>query len=67
MSNETVDSAFDSGVRGVLDAYKTSLAQLELFGPTNFAPIINKITKLAATAQLERSARVSHEEVLSFL
>jgi len=46
-----------NGVRGVIDAYKTSLAQLELFGPTNFAPIINKISKLAATAQLERSAR----------
>lgn len=48
-----------SGVRGVIDAYKTSLSQLELFGPTNFAPIINQVAKFAAAAQVERSARVS--------
>jgi len=46
-----------SGVRGVLDAYKTSLSHLELFGPTNFAPIINQVAKFAAAAQVERSAR----------
>jgi len=46
-----------SGVRGVVEAYKTSLTQLELFGPTNFAPMINLVSKFASAAQLERSAR----------
>jgi vacuolar-type H+-ATPase subunit F/Vma7 len=46
-----------NGVRGVIDAYKTSLSHLELFGPTNFAPIINQVAKFAAAAQVERSAR----------
>lgn len=46
-----------NGVRGVIDAYKTSLTQLELFGPTNFAPMINQVARFASGAQLERSAR----------
>lgn len=42
----------------MLEAYKTSLSQIDLFGPTNFAPSIDHVAKLAAAAQIERSARV---------
>ena len=39
------------GLRGVLDAYKATLPQIELFGPTNFAPIVNHVAKFAAAIQ----------------
>jgi hypothetical protein len=45
------------GVKGILDAYKTCLSHIELFGPTNFAPVINHVAKFAAAAHLERAAR----------
>ena len=36
-----------SGVCGLLDAYQTSLKCVELYGPTNFAPVIKHVTKFA--------------------
>ena len=35
------------GVSGLLDAYQTSLKCVELYGPTNFAPVIKHVTKFA--------------------
>lgn len=32
------------GVNGIINAYKQSLASVRLYGPTNFSPIIRKVT-----------------------
>ena len=34
---------------GVLEAYRSCIRQIQLFGPTNFAPIINHVAKFAAS------------------
>ena len=36
-----------SGISGVLDAYEKFLPTAELYGPTNFSPVINLVTKMA--------------------
>eukprot|EP00111_Clytia_hemisphaerica_P000713 TCONS_00002099-protein len=36
-----------NGILGVLQAYQNAIKYVEFFGPTNFAPIINKIADLA--------------------
>ena len=33
------------GIEGVLEAYFQSLRTVQLYGPTNFAPVINKVAK----------------------
>ena len=38
------------GVQGVMDAYFRSLAFVELYGPTNFSPIINQVANQAASS-----------------
>lgn len=35
------------GVRGVLDAYRNCIHLVQLYGPTNFAPVINHVAKIA--------------------
>lgn len=45
------------GVRGVLDSYKACLSEIELFGPTNFAPVIDLVAKFAAAPHLARIAQ----------
>ncbi|XP_063221312.1 copine-8-like isoform X2 [Bacillus rossius redtenbacheri] len=37
------------GIEGVLAAYRSCIQQVQLFGPTNFAPVINHIARFAAT------------------
>lgn len=39
---------FCHGLEGVIDGYQRSLHRVTLFGPTNFAPIINKVAKYAS-------------------
>lgn len=34
------------GIEGVLEAYFQSLRTVQLYGPTNFAPVISKVAKL---------------------
>ncbi|XP_034393069.1 copine-9-like isoform X3 [Cyclopterus lumpus] len=36
------------GIEGVLEAYFQSLRTVQLYGPTNFAPVINKVANCAA-------------------
>jgi hypothetical protein len=38
-------------VSGVLDAYKSCIRQIQLYGPTNFSPVINHVAKFAETFQ----------------
>jgi hypothetical protein len=35
------------GINGVIDAYKNALKNVELYGPTNFAPIIELVGDMA--------------------
>jgi hypothetical protein len=41
------ESPFCQGVQGILQAYGTSLGQVQLYGPTNFSPVINHVAKFA--------------------
>ena len=36
---------------GVLDAYKNCIRQIQLYGPTNFSPVINHVARFAETYQ----------------
>ena len=44
-------SPFCTGVQGILDAYKTSISQVQLYGPTNFTPVINHVAQFAKAYQ----------------
>uniref|UniRef100_A0A672UM97 C2 domain-containing protein n=1 Tax=Strigops habroptila TaxID=2489341 RepID=A0A672UM97_STRHB len=37
-----------SGIEGVLEAYHRSLRSVQLYGPTNFAPVVNHVARAAA-------------------
>ena len=34
-------------ISGVLEAYKSCISQIQLYGPTNFAPTINHVANIA--------------------
>ncbi|NXT03654.1 CPNE8 protein, partial [Jacana jacana] len=36
------------GIEGVLEAYHHSLRRVQLYGPTNFAPVVNYVARSAA-------------------
>ncbi|XP_064487021.1 copine-8-like isoform X2 [Ornithodoros turicata] len=38
-----------AGVEGILEAYQRTLHSVQLYGPTNFAPVINHVAKFART------------------
>eukprot|EP00092_Neocalanus_flemingeri_P106493 GFUD01136651.1.p1 GENE.GFUD01136651.1~~GFUD01136651.1.p1 ORF type:complete len:613 (+),score=118.61 GFUD01136651.1:100-1938(+) len=44
-----------SGVDGILAAYHQSLHNVQLYGPTNFAPVINHVAKFARAYQQDPS------------
>ena len=39
------------GVLGVLEAYQSCVPRIQLYGPTNFAPVINHVARFAAANQ----------------
>ena len=47
----TQNNPYCSGVEGLLAAYRHSLQSVELWGPTNFSPIINHVSKFAQAYQ----------------
>ncbi|RZF42501.1 hypothetical protein LSTR_LSTR004420 [Laodelphax striatellus] len=49
--NMSPSNPYCYGVSGVLEAYRTSLRQIQLYGPTNFAPVIRHVTQFAQTYQ----------------
>ena len=53
----TLDVArpFCAGVDGIVSAYYNSLNTVQLYGPTNFAPVINHVANFAAAHQAEAS------------
>ncbi|CAH1784993.1 unnamed protein product [Owenia fusiformis] len=49
--NQHASNPYCQGVEGVMEAYHLSLSRVQLYGPTNFAPIINHVTKFAQARQ----------------
>uniref|UniRef100_A0A8C2JJL3 Copine Va n=1 Tax=Cyprinus carpio TaxID=7962 RepID=A0A8C2JJL3_CYPCA len=49
--NGNVDNPYCNGMEGILEAYHESLKTVQLYGPTNFAPIINHVARYAAAVQ----------------
>lgn len=47
---------FCAGVEGVVEAYRMCLPQVKLYGPTNFAPIINHVARFAQQALQQKTA-----------
>lgn len=50
--------SFPVGVEGVVEAYRMCLPQVKLYGPTNFAPIINHVAQFAQQALQQKTASV---------
>nr|XP_014431933.2 copine-5 [Pelodiscus sinensis]XP_025043464.1 copine-5 [Pelodiscus sinensis] len=49
--NGDPDNPACSGIEGILDAYHQSLKTVQLYGPTNFAPVVNHVARYAAAEQ----------------
>ncbi|XP_071341819.1 copine-3-like isoform X1 [Trachinotus anak] len=47
---------FCAGIEGVVHAYQQCLPQVKLYGPTNFAPIINHVAHFGRQAMQQESA-----------
>ncbi|EGV94061.1 Copine-7 [Cricetulus griseus] len=44
------------GIQGVVEAYQNCLPKVQLYGPTNVAPIISKVARMAAAEELTGEA-----------
>ncbi|XP_029429259.1 copine-5 isoform X2 [Rhinatrema bivittatum] len=49
--NGNVDDPYCNGIEGILEAYHKSLKTVQLYGPTNFAPVVNHVARYAAAVQ----------------
>ncbi|CAB4058421.1 Copine-3,Copine-9,Copine-5,Copine-2,Copine-8 [Lepeophtheirus salmonis] len=45
------DTPHCRGIDGIIEAYNTSLNSVQLYGPTNFSPVINHVARFAAVHQ----------------
>ncbi|XP_062842279.1 copine-1 isoform X2 [Trichomycterus rosablanca] len=54
--NFNTTSPYCQGVEGVVQAYRFALPQVRLYGPTNFSPIINHVSRIASTAAQQPTA-----------
>ncbi|XP_043363580.1 copine-3 isoform X2 [Dermochelys coriacea] len=54
--NFNPSNPFCTGIQGIIDAYRTCLPQVKLYGPTNFSPIINHVATLAGAAAQQQTA-----------
>lgn len=43
--NEDASNPACRGIAGVLEAYQRSLRRVQLYGPTNFAPVVNHVAR----------------------
>jgi hypothetical protein len=55
--NFNATNPYCAGVQGIVDAYTACVNKVELYGPTNFAPIILHVAQFAAAAQKEKAAK----------
>lgn len=47
-----------AGIQGVVEAYQNCLPRVQLYGPTNVAPIISKVARVAAAEERTGEASV---------
>ncbi|NWX93649.1 CPNE7 protein, partial [Nothoprocta pentlandii] len=45
-----------AGIQGVVESYQSCLPKIQLYGPTNVAPIISKVARVAADEERTREA-----------
>lgn len=50
-----------SGIQGVVEAYQACLPKLQLYGPTNIAPIIQKVANSASQEVHTKEAMVRQD------
>ncbi|KAL4630265.1 copine-7-like [Arapaima gigas] len=50
----------EEGIQGVVEAYQNCLPKIQLYGPTNVAPIINRLANQAAREETTRDASRYH-------
>ena len=43
--NFNPQNPYCQGVGGILQAYQSALPNIQLYGPTNFAPVINHVAR----------------------
>ena len=43
--NCNATNPYCNGIQGILQAYYDSLQRVQLYGPTNFSPVINHVAK----------------------
>jgi hypothetical protein len=55
------------GIQGVVEAYQSCLPKLQLYGPTNIAPIIQKVAKSASEETNTKEASVRRETGFTLL
>lgn len=48
-----------AGIQGVVEAYQNCLPKIQLYGPTNIAPIIQKVANFASEEMHTKEAMVS--------
>ncbi|XP_062314270.1 copine Va isoform X1 [Osmerus eperlanus] len=49
--NGNIDNPYCNGMEGILESYHQSLKTVQLYGPTNFAPVVNHVASYAAAVQ----------------
>lgn len=54
---------FTLGIQGVVEAYQSCLPKLQLYGPTNIAPIIQKVAKSASEETNTKEASVRSRQL----
>lgn len=54
--NFNPSNPYCNGIQGIIEAYRTCLPQIKLYGPTNFSPIINQVARFAASASQQQTA-----------
>ncbi|MEE6508419.1 hypothetical protein FKM82_021133 [Ascaphus truei] len=54
--NFNASNPYCAGVQGIVDAYRQALPQVRLYGPTNFSPIINHVSRFAMSAAQQKNA-----------
>ncbi|XP_052816123.1 copine-3-like isoform X2 [Mya arenaria] len=58
--NFNPQNPFCAGIDGILAAYSACIQQVQLWGPTNAAPIIHHVARFAAAAQQEEPTKGAH-------
>lgn len=54
-----------AGIQGVVEAYQNCLPKIQLYGPTNIAPIIQKVASSASEEMHTKEAMVRRTEGMS--